>query len=468
LITLPLMRMGACFGFIGFDAVSHHHYWSQTEINLLQLLAELIVNAEERREREEKIQNATLEIAQSRDSAMTLARLARDANAAKSSFVATMSHEIRTPLHVILGMTDILETSCTDPANHTYLHALRDAGKSLLHLINDILDFSRIETGNVTIAYEDFDLHKLVDSVIRGMSHLAERKGIILSSEFDYRIPRHLNGDPLRIRQILLNLLSNAVKFTERGQVKLFVEWQDAITSTQEVSVLFRVLDSGIGITANHMEHLFDPFYQVDSSSQRTQGGTGLGLTIVKNLVDLMGGAITVDSKPGRGSSFSVEITLIALKNLSDEEDNKQIDGQSQTQKIAYQNTTQDLSGMRVLLAEDNVMNQMLVRTHLRQEGCTVTIVENGLQAVEATQKQHFDIILMDCRMPVMDGLEATALIRENPENCQRTPIIALTANAQNADKEECIARGMTGFLSKPFTREELIATMLETVDNNS
>ncbi|KGE03175.1 multi-sensor hybrid histidine kinase [Pseudohaliea rubra DSM 19751] len=446
LITLPMMQGEDCIGFIGFDAVRSERTWTEVETSLLTLLAQLFVNAEDRRRREAALREALSELEQSRDSALTLAQFAQSANSAKSRFVANMSHEIRTPLHVILGLGETLADSALDAEQLRWVAALKEAGKSLGVLIDDILDYSRLEADKVSIASEPFDPQEVGENLMQGLRPLAESRGLSLRYEASPALPPQVTGDARRLRQILLNLLGNAIKFTDQGSITLRM-------ASSPGNINLEVSDTGIGISAEHRESIFQPFYQAHRDVERR--GTGLGLTIVRSLVELMGGSLGLDSTPGEGTQVRITLPFAATE----------VARESTTEAAPEAPGTVDetaLSGARVLLVEDSPTNRMIVETQLRNSGCSVTPASDGQAAVEACERAAFDLILMDCRMPGMDGFEATRAIRGGASANAGTPIIALTANNMPGDRDRCLAAGMDNFLPKPFTRSALISAMAE------
>jgi signal transduction histidine kinase/DNA-binding response OmpR family regulator len=381
-----------------------------------------------------------------------LAREAAEAaSRAKSQFLANMSHEIRTPMNGILGMAELLLDTPLSERQRRYLETLYRSGESLLDIINDVLDFSKIEAGKLELSPSDFSLRATLGEVSDTFAERASRKGLMLDREVAADVPDALNGDVVRLRQILNNLIGNAIKFTEKGGVSLAV----AKMPGESPRLHFSVRDSGIGISATDRALIFDAFAQADVSHTRRYGGTGLGLSISKQLIELMGGRLGLDSTPGIGSSFWFEAPF-ALASAPPAEPS--------TARASH--TLPRLHG-HVLLAEDNDVNQTVARAMLESFGLRVSSAENGLQALEAVAVQRFDLVLMDCQMPELDGFEATRRLRlreqerNGVEAAQRLPILAVTANAVEGDRERCLAAGMDAYLSKPFRQAELHAALL-------
>ncbi len=369
-------------------------------------------------------------------------RRAEAATEAKSNFLAAMSHEIRTPMNGILGTCSLLFQTDLSAEQQEYAETITDSCRALLALIGDILDFSKIEAGKMELEKVRFDLLGLVRESVEILRPTAMAKGLALEAWVDTGGAPWRLGDPVRVRQVLLNFLGNAVKFTERGHVDVRVR---PVPDTDRVRI--EVTDTGIGIEPDRLDSIFEEFTQVDASTTRRYGGTGLGLAISKRLVDLMEGTIGVESEPGVGSTFWFEVSLPPVDAPAEPESRRGIP------LLAG-----ELPPLRVLLAEDNPVNQRLVVRMLEKAGHRVDCVENGAEAVTAARERPYDVILMDCQMPGMDGYEATRRIRELPGEAGRVPILALTADALQGTRERCLACGMDDYLSKPFNVEELLS----------
>jgi signal transduction histidine kinase/DNA-binding response OmpR family regulator len=377
---------------------------------------------------------------------------AEGASRAKSQFLANMSHEIRTPMNGVMGMLDLLAETELTARQRRFAETARSSGQSLLRIINDILDFSKIEAGRLELESVAFDLREAVRETVALFAGKTHSKGLEIACHVDPQVPAGLLGDPMRLRQILANLIGNAVKFTEQGEVAVRVRC--AQEDRDEVLLRFEVSDTGIGIPPEHQEHLFQAFSQADGSTTRRFGGTGLGLAICRQLAQMMRGEIGLESEPGKGSTFWFTARLAKAAALSRS-------CRQEPRRRVEPPVPQKALGARILLAEDNPVNQEVALGMLENLGCTAELAASGLEAVEAALRAGFDLILMDCQMPGMDGYEATQRIREHEQAAggkkEPTPIIALTAHAMQGDREKCIAAGMDDYLSKPFSQEQLL-----------
>jgi len=363
----------------------------------------------------------------------------------KDRFFAHMSHEIRTPMNGVIGLSYLALRCDTTPEVSEYLEKIKQSGEFLLSIINDILDFSKIEAGELRIEKIDFELREILEKLSNILAFQASDKGLIFKVNAASSIPKYLKGDPVRLQQVLLNLTSNAVKFTERGDVRVEIQLGQQLDSAMELQ--FAVHDTGIGMNPEQMSRLFHSFSQVDKSMARKYGGTGLGLAISKELVRMMGGEISVESEQNKGSTFSFTLPFEL--------------GESPVQMNSKSGTYPVLEGLRVLLAEDNRINQLVAKEILLSIGAEVVIAGNGQEAVDAVEKNLFDIVLMDIQMPEVDGYEATRRIRKQLSPTE-LPIVAMTAHAMKEDKEKSLSAGMNDHILKPIDIKKLHRMLLQ------
>jgi signal transduction histidine kinase len=373
------------------------------------------------------------------------------AAAAKSRFLAMMSHEIRTPLNAVIGLTDILLHSELTDDQRQMIETVKQSGAGLLNIINDILDFSKLEVNKVALELVEFDLLELATAVVNIMSAQAKAKGLTLMLAVASDVPKIITADGGRIQQILLNLIGNAIKFTPAGEILVGIGL--AQTNSDGVSIKFSVTDPGIGISPQAQARLFQPFSQADISTTRRFGGTGLGLVISKQLVELMGGSMNIESVEGKGSTFW--FTLLTPRIEQRQAPARRQENQNHSTPLLDR-----MKGARILLVEDNPVNQMVALRLLKLLGVHAEVAADGVEAVEAAG-QSYDLLLMDCEMPNMDGYQATAEIRRREaDSGRRTRIVAMTANAMSGDREKCLDAGMDDYIAKPIQLDSLQAAL--------
>ena len=406
----------------------------------------------------------------SMERAMQKALAAEQANAAKSVFLATMSHELRTPLNGVLGFTEQLLASEMRPEQREQAHAVQRSGEDLLAIIDDVLTVAKLGKGELTLEVTQFNLRACLVRILAEMDESLVAKGLRASLDVAESVPLQLHGPADRVRQVMRSYLSNAMKFSSQGQIVVRASLDSE--TAQDVIVRLEVEDCGIGIAPDQLEHLFKPFSQLDAGTNRRYGGAGLGLAICKDLAERMGGEVGVESSPGRGSTFWF---TAKLSKLAREQNplaelapalplSRQLPAASCKESTSLSASSGDVEWRktrRILIAEDNLVNQKVTAAMLTRAGWPFAVAENGRRVLELMAVEHFDLILMDCQMPIMDGLEATRTIRDAERATgKRIPIVALTANAFSTDRDECLAAGMDGFLPKPVKAAELIAEL--------
>jgi signal transduction histidine kinase/CheY-like chemotaxis protein len=365
----------------------------------------------------------------------------------KDQFLANMSHEIRTPLNAIKGFSRLLQQTKLNEEQQKFSDIIENSSNNLLNLVNDILDIAKIEAGKMTVEQKEFDLKRMLQTLESMFMNTAKEKQLDFSWQIGNAVPQFLNGDPDRIYQILVNLVSNAFKFTTKGFVKLNV--QNLYENNKEITLQFRVQDSGIGIPLKKQELIFERFQQAGNPQENIQKGTGLGLAIVKNMATLLGGSVAVNSTEGAGSVFTVELPF--AKNVEDNNAVETVD--------ANDNSLITFGNASVLVAEDNNVNQLLITRLLKQHGINPVIKENGLEVLEVLKEQQFDLLLLDIQMPLLDGYKTCAAIRETGNTL---PVVAMTAYVMDAEKEKCRAAGMNDYLAKPLDEIKLKNILLK------
>ncbi|SHK43321.1 Signal transduction histidine kinase [Marinobacter antarcticus] len=424
-------------------------------------------------DKNQALQRGNRALVKAKEDAMRRAR-------ARANFLASMSHEIRTPLNGVLGMLGLALEGEQDSAKRHRLQIALSAGESLLSILNDILDISKVEAGKLNLEHIPFDMHRLIEECATLHTQQARKKGIDLIAETDLGFPSRFLGDPTRIRQILNNLLSNAIKFTDSGSVCITAHYSAGILTID-------VSDTGIGMSKEGLRRIFSPFSQADTQTTRLYGGTGLGLTLCRQLVERMHGEIKVDSKEQQGTRFTITVPLPVYSNLNSygfqensQESSQEISRRAELPESIVSSLRAEITAdtghlpvstnetpgapqqraLRILLVEDNEVNQILASTLLKKMGHYADVTENGELAIKALEQRHYDLVLMDCQMPVMDGFETTRRIRKNPA-WRELPVIAVTANVMQGDRDDCFACGMNDYITKPYNRSQLSAAIM-------
>lgn len=374
---------------------------------------------------------------------MLVAKLeAEEAKKVQELFLANMSHEIRTPINGIIGMVQLIDTTSLSLEQREYSDIIKESASNLLVIINDILDVSKMRVGKIQLEKVNYSLQGMVKNLMTIFKLRTDEKGIGLNADIAEHIPSFLSGDPVRLNQILNNLLSNAIKFTEKGEVHLQITTLEE--NAESITLQFAVKDSGIGIPADKKDSVFESFTQASENTTRKYGGTGLGLTICKQLIELQGGKLSVISEVDKGSTFSFYIPINKIKEGKPDE------------IIVTPAKNYDMNDLNILLAEDNLINQKVASILLTKKGANVDIANNGSEVLDLLEKKEYCVILMDVNMPVLDGFETTKIIRKKETPYQSVPIIALTASVFASEREKCLNAGMDDYLSKPFNAEEL------------
>ncbi len=435
ILVIPIFINEKWYGIIGFDDIQEKRQWNNADIRMLETASEIVAAYLERILAEEKLRYAK--------------KLAEEASRLKSQLVFNVSHEIRTPLNCIIGFAEAIKHSESLPEIQQNAGSVLQQAELLLMLIGDLLDHAKIEAGKMLIENRPFDVYKLFERMQNSLGSLAKAKNIKFDVEIADNAPRYLLGDELRVLQVLMNLGGNSVKFTEKGFVRIKVEQVKDSDVNNDVTLLFTIVDTGIGIPKEKQQDIFNSFTQADGSITRKYGGTGLGMTIARQLIELMGGTFGLESEPGKGSSFWF---TTPLKIASDDSI-----AQLQSEKNLPESAKDTLKSGKILIAEDYYPNLQVILQHLANTGYHVDTATNGLEAVEACKKNEYDLILLDVQMPEMDGYQAAREIRSGDGRCKKKPIIAVTAHADSTSRENCVRAGMNDVLIKPIRRDSFL-----------
>lgn len=447
-LAVPIIYHGKVIGVID----SEHHqanFYTEEHLELFTTIAALASTKIADAIQTEKLGKTIAEL-QRTEKALEEARAkAEGASHLKSEFLANMSHEIRTPLNAILGFNSLMMETELSERQREYIETMRQSGASLLTIVNDILDFSKIEAGKLELEVQPFDIRSCIDGAVNLVSIHADQKQLVLHQHVDARVPTVVVGDVTRVRQILVNLLNNAIKFTSKGGVSVSVSVEE-VRANDEYVLHVGVKDTGIGITEEQQQKLFQPFSQAEAATTRKYGGTGLGLVICKHLTELMGGRIWVESEPDKGATFNFTFQTKAAQGVRTT---------GALRRSVSDPQLAERHPLKILLAEDNLINQKVMVRMLERMGYRPDVVGNGLDTLDALQRTPYDVVLMDIHMPGMDGVETTHRIRQWPEDRQPY-VIAVTANALKGDRERFLAAGMDAYVSKPVLVEKLVAAL--------